>query len=326
MTRRKTLFLTLIAVSCALISACSINKIAIKAVSDALTREGSAEVFTGDSDPILVGDAIPFAIKMYESLLAANPKHLGLINTTGSLFVMYANAFVQKPAEQMPQTMYVERQAELERARKLYMRGLDILYRGLEIKYPGFGSAFHDGNPQNARSAFLSKLKKDDVPALYWAAAAGASAYSINPFDIGLGRRFPEFLALAERAYELDPNFNSGALDDFLLLYYASAPELMGGDKTRAEMHFERALKKSGGLLAGPYVSYAKAVSIPAQDYDTFKACLDAALSIDPATDPSNRLVNIILQREARYLLDSASRFFIYLETDDNWDWEYENW
>jgi hypothetical protein len=85
-----------------LFAACSINKLAINAVSDALTGEGSGEVFTGDSDPQLVGDAIPFAIKMYESLLAGNPNHQGLILTTGSLFVMYANAFVQGPAEHLP--------------------------------------------------------------------------------------------------------------------------------------------------------------------------------------------------------------------------------
>ena len=305
---------------CLFIPACSINKMAVNAVSDTLTKEGSANVFTGDSDPRLVGDALPFTIKMYESLLASNPGHQGLLRTTGSLLVMYANAFVQKPAEQLPRALYAERQKALVRAKNLYLRGLGLLYRGMELKYPGFNDA---RGTQGSLAAVLSKMNKRDVPSLYWAAAAGVSAFSLNPFDVGLGMKLPEFYALAERAYELDADFNSGALDDFFLLYYASLPESMGGDKARAEFHYSQALEKSGGVLASPYVSYAQAVSIPAQDYDTFKICLETALSINPDEDPPNRLVNIISQQKARHLLDTASLYFI--NTGDN-DWDDEEW
>jgi predicted anti-sigma-YlaC factor YlaD len=294
---------------------CSINKMAMNVVADALTGEGSADVFTGDSDPELVGNALPFAIKMYESLLAGNPGHQGLILTTGSLFVMYANAFVQGPAELLPRSRYAERQEALIRAKKLYLRGADILYDGLELKYPGLKGAMRAG----ALPGILAKMKKADVPRLYWTAAGFLAAYSLNPFDIELGIRIPELIAMIDRAYQLDPDFSSGALDDFYVLYYASIPEAMGGDKAKAEIHYQRALEKSKGLLAGPYVSYAQAVSIPAQDYDTFKRNLDAALAIDPDADAANRLVNIITQRKARYLLDSAVLYFIDLGNDE-WD------
>jgi len=314
--RKNILLLTMAVFSGLFITACSINKMAIKAVSNALTNEGSSEVFTTDSDPDLVGDALPFAIKMYESLLASNPKHQGLLRTTGSLFVMYANAFVQKPAEQLPRAMHSERAEAMERAKSMYLRGVELLYRGLDLKYPGFDGAFEKGKlPQ-----ILSKMKRDDITSLYWAAAGGISAYSINPMDIALGLRQGEFLALINRSYELDPDYNSGTLDDFLLLYYGSLPESMGGDKEKAEMYYRRALEKSGGLLASPYVSYAQAVTIPNQDYFTFKECLETALAIDPDEDPANRLINIINQRKARYLLDSAPLFFIYTGDDDYWD------
>ena len=316
--KMQVVFVSISIFCCLFLPACSINNMAINAVSDALTGEGSSDVFTGDSDPQLVGDAIPFAIKMYESLLSANPKHQGLINTTGSLFVMYANAFVQGPAEQFPRSMYAERQTAMERAKKLYIRGMDLLYRGLELKYPGFDGAFQNGS----LAAVLARMKKADVPALYWAAAAGLSAFSLNPFDMELGVRIPEFYAFVERAYELDSDFNSGALDEFFLLFHASVPQAMGGDKSKVEIHYQRALEKSGGLSAGPYVSYAQSVSIPAQDYDKFKELLDAALSIDPDKNPANRLVNTLSQRKARYLLDSAALFFIDFDTGDDWDAE----
>jgi predicted anti-sigma-YlaC factor YlaD len=301
---------------CFALSGCLVNHLAAYAVADVLTGEGSSDVFTSDPDPQLVGDALPFTIKMYESLLSASPLHQGLINTTGSLCIMYANAFVQGPAEQLPRFRHDERQAALDRAQKLYLRGVNLLYRGLDLKYPDFNGAFSKG----ALPSVLAKMNKADVPALYWAAVGGLSAYSLNSFDMDLGVRVPEFLALAQRAYELDPDFNSGALDDFLFLYYASVPQSMGGDRTRAEMHYQRALEKSGGLLAGPYVSYAQAVSIPAQDYAKFKELLDTALSIDPDKDTANRLVNILSQQKARYLLDSAALFFVEFDTGDDWD------
>jgi len=295
---------------------CSINKMAMNAIADVLSGEGSSDVFTGDSDPLLVGDALPFAIKMYEALLSANPNHIGIINTTGSLFVMYANAFVQGPGEMLPPFMYAEREAAKERAKKLYIRGFDLLYRGLDLKYQGFKTSYFDGR----LPVFLSRMRSPDVPALYWAAAAGLSAYSLNPFDMELGVRIPEFYAMIERAYELDPDFNNGALDDFLILFHASIPDGMGSDKSKIDVHFRRAVEKSKGLSAGPYVSYAQAVSIPAQDYDKFKELLETALSIDPDMDTSNRLVNIISQQKARYLLDSAYLFFINYDSGDDWD------
>jgi predicted anti-sigma-YlaC factor YlaD len=300
-------------------ASCSINRLAIRAVSDALTGEGSSDVFTGDDDPELVGDALPFAIKMYETLLSSNPDHDGLILTTGSLFIMYANAFVQGPAKLRPSYEFLERQSALERAKKLYLRGTGILSGGLEKKYPGIGSAYEE----ETLDGYLEKMKKADVPLLYWLVGGTLSAYSLNPFDLDLAHKVPQLTAMIGRAYELDPDFNNGAIDDFYVLFYSSVPEGMGGDKSRVDFHFRLALEKSGGLLAGPYVSYAEAVSIPAQDYETFKNCLETALALDPAGDPANRLVNILAQRKARYLLDNGANYFLDLEIEDTWIDEY---
>jgi tetratricopeptide (TPR) repeat protein len=283
---------------------------AINAVSNALSGSGSADVFTADPDPELVGDALPFAIKMYEALLTQNPKHEGLQLTTGSLFVMYANAFIQGPAEMLdPVDYYQERSESMDRAKKLYIRGKEILYSALENKYPGFSAATVQ---EGTLEPLLKKCKKDDVPLLYWAAAGGFAAYSIDVFDFALGYNIPEWGAMMARAYEMDPDFNEGAIDEFYILYYASLPENMGGDKEKAETHFKLALEKSGGLSAGAYVSYARAVCADAQnpDYDALIENLEKAAAIDPDQNKSNRLVNILSQRKARHMLDTAYDYF----------------
>jgi predicted anti-sigma-YlaC factor YlaD len=286
---------------------------ATKAVANALTGTGANEVFTGDSDPELIGDALPFAIKMYEALLSMQPEHQGLMLTTGSLFVMYANAFVQGPAERLSLDRNEERKQAQERAKKLYVRGADILYDGLDTKYPGFKTAFAD----EKLDQYLAKMKKEDVPFIYWAVAGLLSAYSLDLFDFDLGFRLPEMDAMIHRAYELDPDFNKGALDDFFVLFYAQVPEGLGGNPALVKTHFERAVEKSGGKSAGPYVSYAQAVCVPAQDYRTFRDCLEKALAVDVDADRENRLVNILSQRKAQYLLDNEEELFLVIPWDD---------
>jgi predicted anti-sigma-YlaC factor YlaD len=294
-------------------SACSINRMAINAVSNALTGEGSSNVFTEDSDPALVGDALPFAIKLYETLLSSNPNHQGLLLTTGSLFVMYANAFVQGPAEMLPQADYEERDEAYIRAKKLYLRGVELLYRGLDGKYPGFSTAYREGKLED----LLKKTRAEDVPLLYWTVAGTLSAYSLAPFDLELGFKIPELTLLIARAYELDPDFNNGAIDDFYILFYSSLPPALGGNPALADTYFEKAVAKSQGLLASPYVSYAQGVCITTQDYPQFKEKLHQALTIDVDADPASRLMNILSQRKARYLLDHANEFFIDLGEDE---------
>jgi len=313
--KKRIIFFTVLLSFCLFFSSCSINKMAMKAVADALTGEGSSDVFTGDSDPQLVGDAIPFAIKLYESLLAANPEHQGLLLTTGSLFIMYANAFVQGPAEMLPNHEWQAREAAMERAKKLYLRGYDLLYKALELKYQGFKQAAAN---EDSFKTFLNRIKKEDVGLLYWAVAGGLSAYSIDILDFELSVFIPEWTAMINRAYELDPDFNIAALDEFFILFYSALPEAMGGDLKLAEFHFHKAIEKTGGNSVSAYVSYAQAVCVPAEDYDSFVEYMEKALAVDPDIDPSTRLVNIISQQRARWLLDNAWTLFWFLPIPDD--------
>jgi predicted anti-sigma-YlaC factor YlaD len=299
-------------------AACSINRMAARAAAGALTADGSAGVFTGDSDPELVGQALPFAIKMYEALLAANPGHQKLLLTTGSLFVMYANAFVQSPADMLPPEEFEARDTGRQRAKELYIRGTTLLYSALDKKYPGFSTA---AIQDETLQPLLKKCKKGDTGLLYWTAAGGLAAYSIDVLDFDLGARIPEWGAMIQRAYELDPDYSVAALDEFLFLFYASLPEQLGGSKEQAEVHFRRALEKTKGNSAGVYVSYAQSMCVPAQDYEGFKENLEKALAVDVNADVSTRLVNIINQRKARFLLDTAYTFFSFLPGPDNYDY-----
>jgi predicted anti-sigma-YlaC factor YlaD len=291
--------------------ACSLKKMAMNQVANALTGSSSSTVFTGDNDPELVGDALPFAIKMYESLLAANPRHQGLRLQTGSLYIMYANAFLQTPAAMLPEAEYKRQEFDYRRAKNLYLRGRDIILACLENKYPGLRNSLQKREYGKA----LERTTRKDAPLLYWAGAGWLGAYAIDPFDTDLGVTLPAAAALIERVYGLDPDYAAGALHEFYILYYGSLPEYMGGSPTKARAHYQQAIAISKGRSATPYLSLATAVSVKEQNLKEFRDLLGQALEIDPETVPENRLVNVLNQRKARWLLEHAGDFF--LETED---------
>ncbi len=299
--------------------ACSLKKMAMNQVANALTGSSSSTVFTGDNDPELVGDALPFAIKMYESLMVANPRHQGLRLQTGSLYIMYANAFLQTPAAMLPEAEYKKQEFTYMRAKNLYLRGRDVILDCLENKYPGLRAALQKRNYAGA----LERTTRKDAPLLYWAGAGWLGAYAIDPFDMDLGVTLPAAAALIERVYGLDPDYAVGALHEFYILYYGALPEYMGGSLKKAREHYQMALAVSKGRSATPYLSLATSVSVKEQNYAEYKELLGKALKIDPESAAENRLVNVLNQRKARWLLEHADDFF--LETEEHPLTEEEN-
>jgi predicted anti-sigma-YlaC factor YlaD len=288
-------------------SACSIKKLAMNQVANALTGNTSSSVFTGDNDPELVGDALPFAIKMYESLMVANPGHQGLRLQTGSLYIMYANAFLQTPATMLPETEYKKQEFVYHRAKNLYLRGRDIILTCLENKYPGFQDALQKRNYSKA----VERTARKDISLLYWAGAGWLGAFAIDPFDMDLGMTLPAAAALIDRVYRLDPDYAAGSIHEFYILYYGSLPEYMGGSLKKAREHFNSALAISSGKTSTPFLSLATTVAVKEQNIAEFKDLLDRALKIDPDAVPENRLVNTLNRRKAQWLLEHVDDYFV---------------
>lgn len=294
-------------------NACSIKKMAMNQVANALTAPGGSVVFTGDNDPELVGDALPFAIKMYESLLVSNPTHQGLQLQTGSLYIMYANAFLQTPANMLADEEYKKQEFLLERAKNLYLRGRDILLNALERKYPGFRKNLDQRKFDRA----VKPTKLGDIELLYWAGAGWMGAFAIDPFDMDLGLTLPGAAALMERVLELDKNYGEGAIHDFYVLYYGSLPDYMGGDLNKARDHFKKAVEVSAGKATSPYLSLATTVCVKEQKVEDFKQLLKKVLEVDPDADPENRLLNVLNQRKARWLLEHVEDYFLPTEPEE---------
>jgi len=303
-----------------MLSGCSINKLAMNKVADILAGGETGTVFTSDNDPEFVGDALPFAIKMYESLLASLPKHPDLIVTTGSLYIMYANAFLYTPASMMKEEMYREQDRLMKRAKNMYLRGRNIILKGIERRHDGFSALLE----KKEFGKILKMMKKEDAPFLYWAAAGWVGAFSIDPFDMELGITLPRAAGLMEMVLQVDPEYEKSAIYDFYISYYGSLPEYMGGSSEKARESFKKSVEHSGGKLAAPFVSLATTVSIKTQNLREFRELLKKAAEFDVEISPEDRLVNILNIRKAKWYLENEEDFFLVTDRDDLSEWEEE--
>jgi len=281
-------------------SGCSIKRMAINKLGDALA--GGGTTFAADGDPDLVKAAVPFSLKLMESLLAENPKHRGLLFAASSGFTQYAYAFAQQEAEEIEERDVAASLEMRRRARRLYLRARDYALRGLESAHPGFTNALRD----DALTA-VKALKKKDVPLAYWAAASWAGAVAIIKDNPELIADLPSIQALVDRLLELDESYDHGAIHAFLISYEMARPIGEEEQRARARVHFERVLQCTGGQHAGPFVSLAESVAITQQDRKEFESLLNQALEIDANAKPEWRLVNLVMQRRARWLLSQEN-------------------
>jgi predicted anti-sigma-YlaC factor YlaD len=293
----------------AFLTSCSLI---VNRVADSLSKPSeSGNVFTTDDDPELVGDALPFVLKMYEALLEQKPDKPNLQLTTGSGFISYANAFVETPAMMLPDEEFDRKTRHFMRAKKLYLRGRDYVLRGLELKHKGFNEKL---NADKFNEAF-ENCSVSDIPFLYWAAAGWMAAYAVDGFDFELGTTVSRAVAMMNRAMDIDDSYDRGAIHEFFISYYGALPESMGGSLAKAREHFNRAIELSQGYKASPYVSLATTVSVKTQNHEEYVSLLGKALAIDVNVKPEHRLVNIIAQRKARWFLDHVEDKFL-IESD----------
>ena len=117
--------------------------------------------------------------------------------------------------------------------------------------------------------------------------------------------------ALMDRALELDERFDRGAIHTFLVTYEMSRQGAPGDPAARARNHFERAMVLAEGKNAAPLVALAEAVAVKTQDVKEFESLLSRALAIDPDANADMRLLNLVMQRRARWLLSRKTELFL---------------
>lgn len=282
------------------LSGCSVKRLAADVVGDVLT--GDSEVFASDEDPELIREAIPFGLKTLESLLASSPSHRGLLLSAAKGFTTYAY-LLQEEADRMEEQDRSGARLLRVRIKRLYLRGRDYALKGLELAHPQFEKLLrHD------QASALAKTTGKDAPFLYWAGVSWGGSLSAGSDDLALVSDTPLFAGLVGRVVDVHEWYESGAAHEFLISYEASRP---GGSASLAREHFRRALALTDTPRASLFVALAEGLSIKEQNLDEFKELLTRALAVDLERDQNGRLLNVLAQRRARWLLTRIPDLFL---------------
>lgn len=288
----------------AAVSGCSMQRLVAGKAADTLA--GSGATYASDDDPELVEAALPFSLKLMESVLASTPGHRGLLAATCAGFTQYAYAFVQQEADVIALKDTDRAWAGWTRARRLYLRARDYGLRGLDAALPDFSTDLRAD-----RTAAAARAGPAEVDLLYWTAVSWAAAISLGKDDPALVAELPIVSALIDRALAVDGDWDRGAIHAFLVTYTMVRPDVEGDRTALARRHFERAVELAQGRAVAPHLSWAEAVCVPREDRACFGQSLAAALAIDPDDDPPTRLANTILQRRAAWLLANEDHWIL---------------
>ncbi len=273
------------------------------------TLASAGTTFSSEPDPELARDAIPFTLKLIESVLEETPNHARLRTAAAAYFTQYAYGFIQLEADYLEAEDYGQAEHLRRRAKNLFLRARDHGLRNLQIKRPDFLSRLAQSPRETA-----SSVEKRSVETLYWTAAAWAAAINLGKDDPFLVAELPQMEALIDRAFELDADWGEGAIHSFLIAYEMNRQDDGDSWEMRARARFQAAIHLSKGRLLSPYVSLAEAVSVQIQDAREFQSLLNQALAINIDEHPKARLVNLLMKKRAEWLLTQMDELFLLNE------------
>lgn len=286
---------------CVPVMGCSLKKRAVDTFVDVL---GEAEgVYLSEDDPELIGSALPFNLKTIETLLVSSPDNRSLLLSATKTFALYAYGFVEPEAWKLSYQELDESERIRKRAAKLYRRGYQYGTRGLEIDHPGIGSRLKKAPEEAAR-----ELGPEDVPLSVWTAAALGGAIGLSKDDPESTADVAVVGALLEHALRLEEDFEAGTTHELLMAYEASR---VGGSREKALRHYERALALGSAKSPSIWLGWAERVSVADQNRREFEELLARSLAFDVEAYPANRLLNLLAQRRARWLLAKADELFL---------------
>jgi len=285
--------------------ACSIKKIAVNSFADAL-GSGAGTAFTSESDLELVEGSLPFSLKTMEALLEKTPRDTGLCLSLAQGYMLYGYAFCELKADEMKDLDFAQYQHRRDRAKLFYQRAHGYARRGLELSSPGYAKACK----KNCVEAAELVDDKAGVPYLYWSGAALAKWITLAKTDPAAAARLPEAAACMQRALELAPDYDNGAIQEFFISY-ESRGAVMGGDVKKAAEYFKKAEALAAGKKLSPWLTYVEAVSIPGQNKKEFDEYIKKILAFNIDSHPENRLVNTIARKRAQYLLHKKDDLFL---------------
>lgn len=244
-----------------------------------------------ENDPDTVAAGMPSYLLMVDGMIEGNPKDEHALLTGSELYGAYAGAFVKDPA----------------RIKRLTLKARDYADRALCVHDAQLCGVWALSYDDFVRA--IGGLKAADVPVLFAGGAAWAGWIQANTSDWNALATLPKVKAVMAHVAAVDESYNHGEADLYLGVIATLLPPALGGKPEEGRAYFERALTLSGGRDLMVKVEYAQHYARITYNRELHDKLLKEVLAADPDV-PGMTLRNVLAQRQARELLDSADSYF----------------
>ena len=272
-------------------SACIPNK-QMTVSSAATLLEDVAKSANKQSDLKVIREGMPAYLMLVDGMVEAVPNNARLLITAAQAYSSFAAAFVEETDQDYANALFAK-------AKKYALKALEV--RGL--KNPVL-------KPFEQFEEDITALGKDDVPYMFWAATCWGGWIRLNMNAIAAVAELPRVEVLVKRVMVLDEQFYYGGPHLFMGIWFASRPKIAGGDLTKAQYHFEKALAFSGENFLMTRVYYADQYARRTLNKDLFVATLEKVLDMPVDKIPELTLLNTVAQKKAKELLEHIDEYF----------------
>lgn len=290
-----------------LLSGCSLTRLTARQTAAMIIR--AAPAYDRETDLELAEQAIVGNLKLLDGLLEVAPDDRDLLLFTSSSYSRYAFGFIEGEMDAASERNDLEaKERLLARAVDFHERGMKYGLRALSQAHEEFPEVLEQG--LDALSSALNRMRKKDVPALFWTAYAWGNIVNLQQDEPARIAELPQVELMMRRVLELDEVFYFGGPHLFYGVYFGSRPRMLGGDPEKARQHLLRAVEITGGKYLLARFLLARFYAIPAQDRVLFEKTLTEILAAPPDLFPEQALANQIARRNAAHWLRHADWLF----------------
>ncbi|MDP8239172.1 MAG: TRAP transporter TatT component family protein [Candidatus Hatepunaea meridiana] len=254
---------------------------------------GAIQSLLSETDLEIARTGLEAELKLLEGIILTCPEDRQLLVLAAQGFTGYAMMFLDG--------------SEPERARLFYERGRKYGIRALSLRVREFSS---DELTLKDFNKLINKLKRNDIPAVYWTATAWAQRINLELTSTKSLSESPRATSLMQWVLDNDPSFYYSGPLWFFGTYYSSIPPMLGGNPEKSRQYFEDANKADGEYFLWGKLLYARYYAVQVLDKELYVTLLNDVINGAPNEPDDLGLINKIAIIKAKELLKEVDELF----------------
>lgn len=258
--------------------------------------DGLSKSLYSQKDIKLIEEGAPAFLLLIEGLIITYPNNKEILTLGIQTFSAYSSAFINEDKERQKIFQDKTKNWAIQLLRNY------PLYRNYE--------KIDDKSKKEIEfKKFLNSINKSDIKYIFWAANAWIMWIINNLQDLTALIELAEVKDIIGRIRDIDSEFYYGAPSLFYGVYYSAFPEDFGGNLTKAKEEFDKALQLSKDEFLTTKFFYAIFYLKALKDKDALISILNEIISVDIDKYPYTRLFNLVIQNQAKKILEDIDNF-----------------